>query len=69
MRFRSTALGMCFLGTASPKRASLLPLFLAKNKNNLSLERCFEENTNLNSSGRFSLLCARKRQPKEDTFI
>ncbi len=59
---------MCFLGIAKPKRALLRLFFLARNKNDLSLDRCLEENTSLNSSGRFNLLQARKRPSKEDTF-
>ena len=66
--FRSTDLDICFLGTAKPRRACLRSFCLARNKNDLSLERCFEENTSLNSSGRFNLLQARKPPSKEDTL-
>ncbi len=67
-RLRSTDLGMCFFGTAKPSRACLLPLSLAINKSDLSLDRDREENTSLNSSGFVSLFPVRKRFPKEFTL-
>ena len=56
IRFRSTAPEMFFFGTASPSRAKLVLLFIAKNKKKLSLDRLREEKTAANSSGRFNLL-------------